>query len=724
MTTDSPFRREWLPAALVLTGVVVMFACAWPAREALGWWQWGVWLGGLAAAGGALWFQRRLTLEELDLATLRSDIHAKQRQLAVDETQWQAAREAIESQLSEHSERLDSRERALSGKLLTFHEWMEFPQPLDLASHSTPTEQELSALSRQDRQLEELLNVETQRVFEDILSNKYVVEGEFRVKLVRDDLLALVTRVARIYQPDVKEPLLETSMAQVLRSASRVCLQTLVLIEQLPLNVKEYSFASLYGYVRQGVKAYGMMRSSEPYWPYFNSAYYLGRFAMGANPLTLAAWWFLGAWGKEGAKQLATQILHRQAMTMLQSVIRVIGHEVAGMYGGDFRHRDPNWLYAVELTELVHRFPASRESLSHALKEVGALILRHEYDRVYLYRALAAHASAEPERYQGRVLLTAEEKMAIARRLERFLATFIHGQTPDRVAAWRKGVEDRLGVKLSIVARGDQRNLEAQTEEAIRSLASFLLAIKEREPEELEPLLHKSRLFEDLPPAQQAQVLATLMENPPYFFEQPALDPASPLVNKYLDDLASLAAHTAPHEGVIDEVLVDVATYLRFDAKKMRQLLDKKYVALLAERLPSNAPEKRFPPAVARAVLDVAPPQEPPKFVYGSVSFEWPEGTHAPSFPKSQNWLVGIGSRLIVFALGDRPVLLWRADGDCTAERVRGYLAGDVKLRGGTWLGDVRPEQPTLSVAGPLIASHDAYFKPLLAMCTQSQTSI
>jgi hypothetical protein len=359
--------------------------------------------------------------------------------------------------------------------------------------------------------------------------------------------------------------------------------------------------------------------------------------------------------------------------------------------------------------------------LSHALKEVGSLILRHEYDRVYLYRALAAHASPEPERYRSTELLTAEEKMAIARRLERFLTTFIHGQTPDRIASWRQGVENRLGVKLAVAAKSEQQSIEQQTEETLRSLASFLLAIKEREPEQLAPLLAKTRLYSDLPEDMKAKMLAALLENPPYFFEQPTLDPASPLVGKYLEDLANLAALTAPHEGIIDEMLVDVAIYLRYDAKKMRQLLDKKYVALLAERIAPDAPEKRLPPAVARAVLDVAPIDEPPKFVYGNVAFEWPERAEAPAFPKHQNWLVGVGNRLIVFALGERPVLLWRAEGDCTALRGRGYIGGDVKLSGGTWLGDVRTELPTLRIAGPLIASHDAYFKPLLAMCTAGE---
>ncbi len=57
----------------------------------------------------------------------------------------------------------------------------------------------------------------------------------------------------------------------------------------------------------------------------------------------------------------------------------------------------------------------------------------------------------------------------------------------------------------------------------------------------------------------------------------------SPIVAKYLQDLATLAAVTAPHEGVIDDMLVDVAIYLRQDARKMRQMLDKQYVSLLED---------------------------------------------------------------------------------------------------------------------------------------------
>jgi hypothetical protein len=719
MTPFLPHSRWQLwPAILVIAGVLLFWLGAWLEFEV------AIALGGIAALGGAGWFWRTISLAELDVEAIRERIAERERAQADRELQWETTRKTIENQLAQQSKQLATREAALSQKLITFHEWMEFPQPIDLSSQqpAEASDADLLELARKDRLLEELLKAETRRVFDDILRNKYMIEGQFQPMLVRDDVVSLVRRVAQIYQPGVEQPLLETSMAQVLRAASRACLQFLVVMDQLPWNVKEQTFSSIYGYVRQGVKAYGMYKSVEPYWGYVNSAYILGRFALGANPLTMAAWWFVGAWGKEGAKQLATQILQRQALVLLQSCVRVIAYETAAMYGGDFRHRDPNWIYAVELAELVHSFPLSRESLAHALKETGSLQLRHEYDRVYLYRCLAAHASAGPDRYRSEGLLSMEEKLAIARRLERFLEAFIHGQTPERVAKWRSDVEGRLGVKLNVIAKAETLSVEQQTEEALRSLASFCIAIKELEPSALPVLLNHCKLFVDLPPEKQQQIAAALEENPPFYFEQPTIDVSSPVVTKYLHDLAVLAAKTAPHEAVIDEMLVDVAVYLRQDAKKMRQQLDKQYVHWLSDQLPTDAPERRFPPPVARAVLDVIGPHEPVRFVYGNVSFEWSEAD-APVFPRQHTWLVGVADRLVIFTIADRPMLLWRADGDVAVERLRGYLAGDVRLSGGRWLGDVRTQQPLVRISGPLMGRQEAYFKPLIECCESAVKS-
>lgn len=149
----------------------------------------------------------------------------------------------------------------------------------------------------------------------------------------------------------------------------------------------------------------------------------------------------------------------------------------------------------------------------------------------------------------------------------------------------------------------------------------------------------------------------------------------------------------------------------------MRRMLDKQYVAFLADRLPADAPDKRFAPAVARAVLDLLAPGEAPRFVYSGVQLEWSERATAPQYPRRDTYLVGVGNRLIIFAMNDRPALLWRAEAGVVAERVRSLLSTDIILRGGEWLGDVRTELPAARVVAPMFAKTENYFRPLLAMC-------
>ena len=182
----------------------------------------------------------------------------------------------------------------------------------------------------------------------------------------------------------------------------------------MPLNVKDYNIKSLYAYIRQGASAYQTYKAAEPYFPYANAAWYLGRLAMGANPISLGAWWFVGSLGKTSAQAVANHLVNRQALGLLGNLVRVVGYEVAGLYSGDFRRRDANWIYAAELTHLVSHFPLSRDSLAHALKEIGALQLRSEYDRVFLYRCLASQQSADPESSDDDGLIVPHEDTTLA----------------------------------------------------------------------------------------------------------------------------------------------------------------------------------------------------------------------------------------------------------------------------------------------------------------------
>jgi len=728
----SSHRWHPVPIALVTAAALAAWTVAIVHRASLGWWQVLLYLGGAVALAAVFWFRRQLGATEIELETLRHRLEQDELKIANDRAQVEELRRAVEQELQAQAAKIERREQALADRLVAYHEWMEFPQPVELSgagSQPTPagtiptalSDDDLAALARKDRQLNDVLKAETKLLYDNILANKYVVDGQLQAAVIRDDAYVLIDKVVRIYQPPIENPLMEASMARVVRGASRAALQVLVVLDELPLNIKDASLATLYGYVRNAVKAWQMYKTSEPYWPYVNAAWYLGRFAMGANPLTLGAWWFVGSLSQRGARAVVTHLVNRQALALLSNVVRAIGYEVAGIYGGDFRHRDPNWIYAAELTELLAHFPLSRDSLAHAFREVGTLELRSEYDRIFLYRSLASHKSAHPEQYRAVEVLRPDERHAIASRLEKFLAAFVHGKAADRVTKWKQAAENRLGVKMTVSLGPTAASVHDQVTDGIRSLASFLIATKQLEPGDLRKHLAASRLVGELSADDREKLSLSLEDNPPFFFEHPDLDPDGDLVSVYLDDLAMLHARVTPRDSATEAALVDVAAYLRREPKSMQALLDKHYAAALAERLAGDAPTHKFPATVARAALDLLEPGESARFLYGGVSLDWADGTQPVEFPQGL-WLLGAGLRLVLFTAGEQPAVVWRGTSSVHAEQSRHLLLTSCRMTGGAWIGG-NSAPLALRIPTGLVSTYTKYFRPLFAMLETAPTA-
>jgi hypothetical protein len=607
--------------------------------------------------------------------------------------------EAVREQLVELAEQIENRERDLTERLKTFHEWMEFPQPLTVADPDSETAAEISA---KDKQLFKLIETESKRAFDKILNGAYSTDGKVRVEEIRDEATDLIRRIARIYQPGASDPLLETSVAQILHASSRASLQFITVLEELPLDVKEYSIQNIYDYVEKGVKAYGVYKKFEPYKPYVDTAYYLGRFAMGASPLSLGAWWLVGTIGQKGAQALTTHVLEGQALTFLHNLIRVIGYEVAGIYSGDFRHRDPNWFYASELVELIHTFPASRRSLDRSLNEIGRLTLRSEYDRIYLYRCLAANQSAKPAQYDANILSTAERSQ-IAERLEQIFIEDIHGATPERIAEWKQGLEQRLNVQIKLdteaaAKRSEQDSLTL----AARSLASFLVDRREIEPADLTKFIETTSVLKVMDPALRAQWLLTAEKDPPFYFEPPDLDPDSPITKKYLADLIALAVEIPPYRNDTRELIIEVAHFLRQDEAATAKGFGEAIVTRVSRNLSAFQPDAQITPEAAETLALALPSGSAIRFVYGDITTD--PATEADT---------------VLYADDDQCALLtqnettplWNADSTTVITQQTTLGQGHCQITGGQWKDG---KDRTIKVDLPILSSYATHFQPLL----------
>ncbi len=690
-------RTRWSVAyGAVVLGVLLLGLVAWSAQDQLGTWQYLLYL-----AAALIWFG---TLRGMDRWSGDQDSSADPLEIVADK----------ETALQELAAQLDRREQALASQMVTYHEWMEFPRPTDL-SDTVETDEQLAELVELDRQAIELLENVSKEIFDAILENRYSVDGKFQPSLLMQQAWQLADQVARIYQPSSDNPLLETSTEQIFYAISRACLQFLVVVEELPLNVKELNINSLYGYVRRAVQAYGVYKRARPFLQVAGKGYYLGRYAMGVNPVSMGAWWMLQSVGSRGAKALATRVVNRQALGLLNNIVRVIGFEVATIYGGDFRHRDPNWIYGAELTELLATFPVSGEMLTRALGEVGAIQLRSEYDRIYLYRCLAAARSSDPGQYRAATVLTVAERQAIADRLQRFAARSLPVEKSRLQKKWWAQVEKRLGIELASIAETNEVT-PAQRQEVLQSLAGYVLTVKEHEISELPVALAGLAVYESLADEDRQALWDGWQADPPVQFEPPSLPTGSSLADEYLQGLVQLAARLAPRLAT-DQSVVQAAGYVGLDEAGIKRQLANAYRNQLQESCPGYQLPQRLPVTVTCALLDLLEPGETIQRVYRGVQATSCRQGEVVSGPKKSCWLIAVSSRAVMLSDAEEIRVMWQSNPQVDMEKQAGLVRSDCRLAGGDWLVD-KQEPVTLVVTGDPLVGYDEYFQPLTSLFT------
>src|SRR5262245_15789151 len=126
------FRWQPTPLILVASGAVAIVAATIAARNVLGWWQLGIYLGVAAVVASAAWFRRQLSAEEQEIERLRQNLAEEEARIAKLKADFEEQQQQLQKQFEAQAGQLDSREEALARRLQTFHEWMEFPEPLTL----------------------------------------------------------------------------------------------------------------------------------------------------------------------------------------------------------------------------------------------------------------------------------------------------------------------------------------------------------------------------------------------------------------------------------------------------------------------------------------------------------------------------------------------------------------------------------------------------------------
>lgn len=629
---------------------------------------------------------------------------------ATSQSDLETFKTVMVDQLNKQAERIERQQRKLASEWIAFYEWQEFPEPIDLADHDS--QRDAHSTKKKDEQVKKILEDESRRLFNRILANSYSQDGRFDYVVLRDEMYELAQRIAKVYRPDARTPLLDTSFEQMARAISRASLHLLLVFDQLPLDIKTYSIANIYDYIRRGVSYYGAYQKAAPLLSYLSRGLSVGRMVSSTNPVTFGLWWGATELGRIGATQVVKQYANQQALVLLHEIVQVVGYEVATLYGGDLRTYDPNFCYAVELTNLMGKFPVSRDGLKHALEQIGRLPLKHEYDRIYLYRCLASHQTPG-KNITNPKLLTISEREQIARHLEEAVKKVIHGATPDRVDAWRKDFEQRYQMKMSLATTSTATHPAAQNPtnqkeyEATRSLAEFLLTIQPLDVEDLPALLGSTNLWSRLSLQEHSRLAQELRRRDHIEFTPPDLDPVDPLLPVYLHDLARLVVTVLPYSIELEFTLVEIGGYFRKPTEEMLKLIGQVCQEELAKTLIPEAPTRKPNVAASRASRLLQDETGAASYIYESIGC---------SALKRYGKLALVGNARGLFVISEEnPELLWRSNASVAMRQTLGYFASEVILIGGEWMVDIASEDAaSIVVTSPLTAKAAPYFAALL----------
>ena len=712
-------RRFWIAASLITSASVTMIVVAVTSLPSANPAWWALMAAAAIGLSSLIWLWPRLRDHDPEIVALRAKLNIEQNRQFEQQQEFDRVRQALQTELEFRAERLAERERDLATRFARFHEFLEYPLE-DV--HAEKSSGQLQKLSEQDRSVRQLLEAEAERVYEKIRRNGYTVNHKVDVNTIREETLQLIQRVAKIYNPHSQNPLLETSFDQLARAASRICLHVLVLLEQLPVSVQHYNANKLYGYMQQAIASYGVYQKAAPWFTYLSRGLYAGRLLSATNPATLGAWWLATELGKVGAQKVIENVVDRQAIATLHDLVTVIGVEVAGIYGTGFRQRDSGWILGAELAELIHCFPMSGESLRNGLRQITALPLRSEYDRVYLYRCLADHRSvglqlADP------AMLTREEREVIARHLEAFFMSHIHGATDSNLKKWREGFEQRFDLRLTLegirTTKSDAEQNEQHT--AVKSLAEFLQSVVGLSVTDAIQTLADLNVSIRIPASERsATIAAACRAAAGASFEPPSLDPGAGIMNDFLRDLATCCTVSERPDEHVEQLAREVSRYFRRPAEEMHSSLEAAWRSRAKQHSSNSSVCDLLQDGVARAFLELRQNGAVLVFCYGDLNRM--VGKSEVAVPNS--WLLGLERtdqshrHAIVIECGREPRILWESICPLKTARTRGMFLDDARIAGGQWLEASVANGLTgdLVVSGSLRGGRfRSYFEDLLA---------
>ena len=307
-------------------------------------------------------------------------------------------------------------------------------------------------LDDNERRLGELISARCDRVWEGVRERRYVKSDGERVidldgEAIFTEIRDIVQEVATLYHAGSENAVLRARTGDIALAVRSAIGDLLHLVNRIPyVDPAAWSVESVVTRLEQAEKGLALYQKISPYEHYINAAWIAARFAAGASPLSIAAWFI----GTEGAKRIGGRLFKRRAEAwvkeLLEGSVGLVYLHVARIYDPQRVQRGPDWAALVEALRIHARIPGVDHNRKLLLDRILRARIPDEFAKMALLRALAG--DREPDRRSAPPVdleeLGAVQREAVAERLKDLLAEM---QGLDAKAA-RKAIDDlqdRLG---------------------------------------------------------------------------------------------------------------------------------------------------------------------------------------------------------------------------------------------------------------------------------------
>lgn len=341
---------------------------------------------------------------------------------------------------------------------IAYAERQDFPELARLRSHPW---QVLTHRER-DSQVRTLLEREMDDLIVKFSSDGYSKDGEIDTRLLFTDLLVFSESIARIYHPDAKQPLLELDLESLLKAVNRATVQILLLMETLPvprplarvMDLRTMSLRTMADWFRRAAAAYKTWAQVERYFgSFFWYLWHGSKFLLIAwNPFAIIAYVVGAETTTSLLSKFGRNVISAHHLSLMREILGIVAWETASIYDPKHRYRNPDWIYGVELVNLISLVEESPQILREALKDLSSLSIRSSFDRVFLYRCVALNRSPKLATAEDTSILPEELRTEIRDELLTFYRKYFVESTflqPSVFRKWSKELHHRLGLEFS-----------------------------------------------------------------------------------------------------------------------------------------------------------------------------------------------------------------------------------------------------------------------------------